>query len=170
MAWHYHSPGDGGGRRKCTAGSRSQILFGTYPHLLLRGIPFLQQRYHTPVGTGSPLVLQPGHWFTNLAICILFWVIFILNACLRSTNCTSFVCEFCLSRFFSGFFQLFSDWSILEMFLLTESEDAERCEIWTVSRKCQPFPHWRLTISVDLYCILTFAFNVLLKSVKRGNQ
>lgn len=80
MAWSYHPPGygGGGGRRKCTGGIRSQILCGADPHLLLGGISFLQQRYHAPVGTGNPVVPQPGHWQTCLpASCsgsFLFWM------------------------------------------------------------------------------------------------
>ena len=76
----------GGGRRHYPTGSRSQISCGTDCHLLLSRIHVLQQRYHTPAGTGSPLVLQPEHRLTNSAICILFWLIAILDACLKSTN------------------------------------------------------------------------------------
>lgn len=57
---------------------------------------------------GSPLVRQPGDWLTTSATCILLQLVAVLDACLKSTNRTSFVCEFCPSRLFSGFFQLFS--------------------------------------------------------------
>jgi len=97
----------GCGRRHCPAGRSPQIACGTDPQLLLSGIQALQQRCHTPLGTASPSVLLPGLWLKNFAICMLFWLTATLDACLKSNNCTSSICEFYLSRLFSAFCQLF---------------------------------------------------------------
>lgn len=125
MAWDCHLPGDGGWEETLSCREQVTGIVWNWPSPACKQNPSPAAKVPHSAGAVGPLVMQWGLWLTNSATCILFQLIAILEECLKLTNCTSFVCEFCLRRIFSGFFQLFSDVPDMKPLLLAEPENAE---------------------------------------------